>query len=653
MQENTAFQKWRFDFMVMPLQLFRSYTKKSLLLSIDLILVMLTLPLALFVRLETEAFKLHADSLSYKQISIMFLAYLFSFVSLKTYRTIIRLANLSTALRVVAACFLGAFVSFLATNLDAAGPALPRSTYLIQFLMLAPACVGLRFSFRIFQRLSSNRGQGTRTLVFGAGLTTDRFLPFLLQHKEDAIKVLGLIDDDPAKKGSEVQGVKVLGGMGILPKVVKSLQIEQVILSAPSLTGARLRRVVEVLYKLNLKVKILPSVEGYVNGKQAPIDIRDLDIEDLLRRPARNIDKQAVSNLLKGKSILVTGGGGSIGRELVRQIAALNPKLLVINDVSEFALYDILKETDQVFAGVSIEGHLGNISCKRTVEHLFKQYRFDVVFHACAYKHVPLVEGNVCTSILNNILSAKNIFELAAKQGVEKVVLVSSDKAVRPTNVMGATKRLCELLSQYYATTSSTKYSAVRFGNVLASSGSVIPLFMEQIKRGGPVTVTHPEITRYFMLIPEAVSLVLQASTSDTSGEIFVLNMGEPIKILDMAKDLIRLMGKQPEVDIPIQFTGLRPGEKMYEELQCSDENMTPINDDCFRLEKKVPLGATLMSGFHRLISLCEQNDAAEAKNWLFEMIRIQESCLNFENETDSKKVIQLVLPEQLQEAGF
>jgi len=575
----------------MVAQLTKRYMKKLILLASDLVFVCVALPLALYIRLEPSAFLQALNSLSLTHLAVVFFSHLFAFSAFRTYRTIVRLANLFTALRVALAVFLGAVLSFLIANFIVAAPLLPRSTYLIQMLLVVPLCLSTRFSIRIFTRYSRGAEEGIPTLVYGAGLTTDRFLPFVLQHQKNEIRVVGLIDDDPAKRGSEVQGIRVRGNRSAIPKLVAKYAVKQVILAMPSATGAQLRSIVDSLYELNLKVKILPAVEDYVNSaEKKELEFRDINIEDLLRRPPRNINKIAVAKILRGKTVLVTGGGGSIGSELVRQIAALEPSRLIVNDVSEFSLYQITEEIRGKYPSLELVSNLSNMADARACAQLFAAHRIDAVFHACAYKHVPLVEENVCSAILNNILSAKNVFEQAIESGAERVVLISSDKAVRPTNVMGATKRVCELLALWCAENQTQKhkcaFSAVRFGNVLGSSGSVVPKFVEQIRAGGPVTVTHPDITRYFMLIPEAVSLVLQAATASVSGEIFVLNMGEPIKIVDMAKDLIRLMGKQYATDIKIEYSGLRPGEKLYEELRLENENIIAVTEDFFKLER-------------------------------------------------------------------
>jgi FlaA1/EpsC-like NDP-sugar epimerase len=607
------------------------YFKKVFLLSADTLAVLITLPLSLFVRLDFSSFLSTLQNLSAKHFIVIAGSYFSAFFALKTYRTIVRLANLFTAVRVAVACFVGAIASYvLVVHLFALQP-LPRSTYVIQFLLLTPMLVGLRFSWRLGSRLTNRAGSGVPTLVYGAGSATDRFLPVMIRMTEE-MRIIGIIDDDLAKRGSEVQGVRVRGTRKDIPRLMRKYGVEQILLSMPSVSGPALRKIVDELYALNLRVKVLPAAEAYVKSSDTlqVNDIRDLNIEDLLRRAPRSINKAAIQAIIKGRVVLVTGGGGSIGSELVRQIAAMEPSKLVVNDSSEYSLYKISEEIREKHPSLKYVSHLGDVANAAVAENLFKGQKIQAVFHACAYKHVPLVEENICSAVLNNILSARNIFELATKHSCEQVVLISSDKAVRPTNVMGATKRICELLALWYAGMQSKErqcaFSAVRFGNVLGSSGSVVPKFIEQIKTGGPVTVTHPEITRYFMLIPEAVSLVLQAATASRSGEIFVLNMGQSIKIVDMVRDLCRLMGKQEGRDIEIKFTGLRRGEKLYEELQLESETLEAVTEDFFKLAVAAEPDSNFLKELSSLVAIATAGEDAEVKDSIFSMVRKYES---------------------------
>jgi FlaA1/EpsC-like NDP-sugar epimerase len=612
-------------------QIVRSYSKKSFLLGLDLLFVLAALPAALFVRLEPKAAIDAVNSLTIQSFAIVFISFMFSFLSFKTYRTIVRLANLHTALRVGAAVFVGSLVSFLLTNYVIGTPTLPRSTFLIQMLLVAPLCILLRFSFRILDRIANGRSGDVSTLIYGAGLMTDRILPILMRRSNE-FRIRGIIDDNPAKRGSEVQGIRVIGNLADVPALISKYQIELVILSMPSVPGQRIREIIDTLLNHGVKVKILPSPMDFSNGV-ASEEVRDLNIDDLLRRPPRNIDRAAIEKSLSGKCVLVTGGGGSIGSELVRQIASMGPSRLIVNDASEFALYAILEEMKRIHPDLHLRAHLGNLAEQCVCEQLFHSDSIDVVFHACAYKHVPLVEENVCSAVINNIRSACNVFDQSVATKVSRIILISSDKAVRPTNVMGATKRVCELLSLWYAQNQTGEmrcaFSAVRFGNVLGSSGSVVPKFLDQIRSGGPVTITHPDITRYFMLIPEAVSLVLQASVANASGAIFVLNMGDPVKVKEMAEDLIRLMGKTPGSDIKIIYTGLRPGEKLFEELSLESEHIEAVTEDFFKLVRTGAPASDFIREVRSLLSFADSGDVEMTKTSLFRISQAHETSIH------------------------
>jgi len=602
------------------------YLRKVALLALDCALVMASLPIALFMRLDPADAARLVSEIGFDYYALLLVLCVATSYTTKSYLAILRLANLFTALRVtvaLAACFfLFVFFGLLVFNFE---PALPRSTVLIQALLTIPAAVCVRFSFRIADRFLAVRGsEGLRTLVYGAGLATDRILPMMLRSP-DKYDIVGLLDDNPGKKGAEIQGVRILGGRKQLGSLVKRYDVEQVILSMPSVPGAVLRDIVREITESGVRAKILPHPDTLFDTNETPLTARDLNIEDILRRPPRNLDRDAIRATLEGKVVLVTGGGGSIGSELCRQVALTAPSELVVNDASEFALYSIHQELTERFPSLHVTTSLGDVSNKAFCARLFASRKPDLVFHACAYKHVPLCEENVASAFRNNVGTALRVFEESVRHGVERVVLISSDKAVRPTNVMGATKRICELLTLWYAQHRSqdvTRFCCVRFGNVLGSSGSVIPRFLEQIRSGGPVTVTHPEMTRYFLLIPEAASLVLQAvaSAGETS-DIFVLNMGEPVRIVDLASDLITLMGKRVDKDVAITFTGLRPGEKMYEELSLDGETMDAVNEDYSRISNLVAVPPSFCAEQEALLDGCFVLSEEDMVKIIFEAI--------------------------------
>jgi FlaA1/EpsC-like NDP-sugar epimerase len=422
-------------------------------------------------------------------------------------------------------------------------------------------------------RLTCRSAPCKQILIIGAGGSGEKLLREIFDNKQVPYEVVGFLDDDPSKWGRALHGVPIFGPAEQLRDVVKAKKIDQVFISIPSATGAEVRRINEICEKSGVSYKILPAIGQILNEKISIKALRDVRYEDLLRRPPVRLDAHGIEQYLKGQKILVTGAGGSIGSELCRQLIRFNPGEMVLVDAGEANLYGIHMELKHEHDFHNYHCVLSRVQDQPLMDDIFKNYRPDVVFHAAAYKHVPMIERNPWEAVFNNVLGSRVVMELADKYGAGRFVLVSTDKAVRPTNVMGTTKRLTELILLSFKG-SATRFMAVRFGNVLASSGSVIPLFRRQIEQGGPVTVTHPEVTRYFMTIPEAAQLILQAGALGEGGEIFVLEMGTPVKIADMARDLIRLSGKEPGRDVEVIFTGLRPGEKLYEELITRGEDI-------------------------------------------------------------------------------
>jgi FlaA1/EpsC-like NDP-sugar epimerase len=602
----------------------RKSIRFALLLTIDMFFVLLTLPLSLLVRLDFRPPTNYIELIFSNYLFVGVLCYFPFFFMFKTYSTMIRLASLNTALRISVASLLGASLFYFVTSNIMHLDPIPRSVFLIQMLLFVPLAILPRFSFRIMERIIKVFDKGVPTIVYGAGRTTNIFLPILLKPAS-GIKVVGLVDDDGNKRNADLQGVRVLGTGDDLKKLIARHSVEQVIICMPQLSGSALRALLSKLGTMAVTVKIAPNAYDYIDKREVPdrIDLRDINIEDLLRRPPRRVDRDKISNMIQSQTVLVTGGGGSIGSELCRQIVSMEPKALLINDASEFNLYSIIEELKETFPDKKIIPILGRLDRKAECDRIFHSYQVDLVLHAAAYKHVPLVEENILSAVQNNIVSTLNLFDASWRANVKRVILISSDKAVRPTNVMGATKRACELIGLWYSQNrKSTIFSAVRFGNVLGSSGSVIPKFLKQIKDGGPVTITHPDITRYFMLIPEAVSLVLQAAQSCKSGEIYVLDMGEPIKILDLARDLITIAGMKEGEDIQIQFSGLRKGEKMYEELYLGSEELERVSADYYRVASECTLKDTFIQKMCHLIESLDECTPSTAKALLFDLIR-------------------------------
>jgi FlaA1/EpsC-like NDP-sugar epimerase len=464
----------------------------------------------------------------------------------------------------------------------------PRSVFLLDGLIAIVLTGGMRLFIRSFYSsqdfpfawtrsfflpFGGEKNQGKPVIIIGAGDAGEKVAREILENGHKLYFLVGFVDDDERKIGRLVHGVPVLGEVEDLPQLIQKHGVEEVLIAIPSASGKQMRRIVRICDKADIKFKTLPGLKDLIDGKVSIKALRDVSYEDLLGRPQVQLDSQEISDYLKDKVVLVTGAGGSIGSELCRQIIRFDPELLVLVDSGEANLYSVQMELHHEFGFTRYRTVLAQVQDKKLMERIFANYSPQVVFHAAAYKHVPMLEISPWQAVYNNIQGTQTIMEVAVSYKTERFVLVSTDKAVRPTNVMGASKRVTELLMHTFKG-GHTKFMAVRFGNVVGSSGSVIPLFRRQIEKGGPVTVTHPDVTRYFMTIPEAAQLILQAGSMGERGEVFILEMGTPVKIADMARDLIRLCGKEPDEDIEIVFTGLRPGEKLYEELITEGEGI-------------------------------------------------------------------------------
>lgn len=460
---------------------------------------------------------------------------------------------------------------------------LPRSVYLIEPLLFAVAAGAPRFVVR-WRRIALQRApkrRGKRVLIVGAGDAGAMLVSEFDRQPALPVQVVGFVDDDESKIQRKIAGVRVLGKRELIPEVVNRKAVEQIIIAMPSVEPAIIRETMAICRETGAELKILPPLSELVSGQVRVQDVRDVEIEDLLRREPVETDLTAISGYLRNKQVLVTGAGGSIGSELCRQVCTFEPARLIILDHSENNVFEIDNELRERFPAVAVEPIVADIRHRAHIDQLFGRYRPDVVFHAAAHKHVPLMEANPEEAIANNVLGTRNVADAAARNGAERFVMVSTDKAVHPGNVMGATKRMAELVVQAMQANGrgngqrdQTRFVSVRFGNVLGSRGSVIPMFREHIRQGGPVRVTHPDMTRYFMTIPEAVQLILQSAAIGEGGEVFVLDMGEPVRIADLAHDLVRLSGLEPGKDIEIVYTGVRPGEKLFEELVYENETI-------------------------------------------------------------------------------
>lgn len=455
---------------------------------------------------------------------------------------------------------------------------MPRSFYVFDATLLFLLFLTLRFGRRIQKQLFPGKSDDElkkRTLLIGAGSAASILIQETQRINHSPRNIVCIVDDNINKKGKYLRNIPIVGTREDIPMVVKRYKIDEIIISIPSATSKTIKELLEICHETEAKVKILPAIASGFTESLSDL-VREVRYEDLLGRAPVQVNQVGIGAFLEGKTVLVTGGGGSIGSELCRQIVKYNPARLIIFDIYENNAYEIQMELERHYPELQIITLIGSVRDYDRLDKMFEIYKPQIIYHAAAHKHVPLMEDSPNEAIKNNCLGTFNMAKLADIYGAENFTLISTDKAVRPTNVMGATKRICEMIIQSYAKKSkNTRYAAVRFGNVLGSNGSVIPLFLKQIEEGGPVTVTHKEITRFFMTIPEAVSLVLQASLFAKGGEIFVLDMGKPVKIYELAENLIRMKGYKPNVDILIQISGLRPGEKLYEELLMDEEGLT------------------------------------------------------------------------------
>ncbi|HCL03258.1 MAG TPA: nucleoside-diphosphate sugar epimerase [Lachnoclostridium phytofermentans] len=454
---------------------------------------------------------------------------------------------------------------------------IPRSYFFIFPVLLIITTMASRFTYRAIRVKLRKRENGKsceNVMVIGAGEAANMIIKEIINSDHIHKIVKCIIDDAEDKLGRYIHGIKVIGNRDTIIDNVMKYEINEIIIAMPSVSRKEISKILEICKETDCKLYILPGMYQFLNGEVGVSELRGVEVEDLLGRDPIRVDLNSIMGYVKDKVVLITGGGGSIGSELCRQIAGHKPKKLIIVDIYENNAYDIQQELQKRYPDLDLVTLIASVRNEKRLDKIFDTYRPNIVYHAAAHKHVPLMEDSPNEAIKNNVFGTFKTVQAADKYGVEKFVLISSDKAVNPTNIMGATKRICEMIVQTFNRKSKTEFVAVRFGNVLGSNGSVIPLFKKQIEAGGPVTVTHPDIIRYFMTIPEAVSLVLQAGAYAKGGEIFVLDMGEPVKILDLATNLIRLSGYIPGVDIKIKFTGLRPGEKLFEELLMEEEGL-------------------------------------------------------------------------------
>lgn len=516
----------------------------------------------------------------------------------KMYSTMWGGAGIREMLQVVGACFTGAVLQYVLVKIS--GNSLPRSYFLLWFLFMTVSTGVSRMSYRVMRILScrwysrKRLPDRKRVMIVGGGQAGTLLIKELKNSDKSLAEPVCVVDDDSAKYGKYISGVPVKGGSDKIIEIAEQMAIDEIYIALPSASPADKKRVLEICQATGKPMKILPGIYQLANGEVNVTKLRNVQIEDLLGREPIQVNLSEIMGYIEGKTVMVTGGGGSIGSELCRQLALHGVGCLIIFDMYENNAYDIQQELKRNYPNLNLVVLIGSVRNTNRLESVFSTYHPDVVYHAAAHKHVPLMEDSPNEAIKNNVIGTYKTAKAAIRHHVKRFVLISTDKAVNPTNIMGASKRLCEMVIQMCNREGDTQFMAVRFGNVLGSNGSVIPLFKRQIEEGGPVTVTHPDIIRYFMTIPEAVSLVLQAGAYAKGGEIFVLNMGEPVKILDMAEKLIRLSGYVPYQDVMITFTGLRPGEKLYEELLMDEEGLTETKN------KRIFIGKPIVMDYEK-----------------------------------------------------
>ena len=599
------------------------YSRKTLM-ALDIILLNISLAFSFILRFETIV----PSQFQFSYIPVITVIGITAFQLADLYDRLWQYASISELQAIIKSAVI--INVFFMTYTYFFQLSLPRSIPLINFMLIVLTLGGLRFSLRLMKNQVYRRGPGsadTRVLIVGAGDAGEMIIREMNKHPNLSKEVVGLVDDDPAKHGLVIHCIEVLGDRHDIPEIISDYNIDEVIIAIPSAPGSEVKEIYKLSSKNNgVTVKTVPGMYEILQGDISLGQLREVKVEDLLRRDSVDLKTDEISAYIEGKRILVTGGGGSIGSELCRQVARFDPELVIIMDIYENNAYLLKRELNDKYPELDIVMEIGDVRDENKLSMLFAKYRPEVVFHAAAHKHVPLMESNPGQAVKNNIFGTKNVARMADRYGTEKFVLISTDKAVNPTNVMGATKRVAEMVIQDYDKKSMTDFAAVRFGNVLGSSGSVVPIFKDQIASGGPVTVTHEDVTRYFMTIPEAVQLVMQAGAMSKGGEVFVLDMGEPVKIMDLARDLISLSGFKPGVDIDIKITGLRPGEKLYEELMSDTENNEATEHQRIFISRLAARpDCNLMNEIDKFLDLLDINDNRKLINKLKDLVQTYE----------------------------
>ena len=600
--------------------------RRIFLVITDIILINGSVFLSLIMRFEINIASVPEEYIQKYIVNVIpfTIVTLIIFWCFRMYHSLWQYASIAELYKIVEACVVAELAHLCVTSFM--GWMLPRSCYFTSGVFLIVAMSASRFMYRLLRQLINeyrHTSEQLKIMIIGAGEATSVLMREISNSRYlDNSKVVCIIDDDLGKVGKYIRGVKIVGTRDHIKEYARYYDIDEIIFAIPSASTKDKREILNICKETSCNFKILPGVYQMVDGEINIKDLRNVDVLDLLGRDPVKVDIESIMGYVKDKTVLVTGGGGSIGSELCRQLVSHKPKCLVIFDIYENNAYDIQQELKIKYPDANVVTLIGSIRNTSRLESVFEQYKPDIVYHAAAHKHVPLMEVSPNEAIKNNVVGTWNVAKMADKYGVKKFVMISTDKAVNPTNVMGATKRICEMIIQSFNEKSKTDFVAVRFGNVLGSNGSVIPLFKRQIEAGGPVTVTHPDIIRYFMTIPEAVSLVLQAGAYAKGGERFILDMGEPVKIDDLAKNLIRLSGYTLGVDMEIKYTGLRPGEKLYEELLMNEEGMQDTDNKLIHIGRPIEFDKEhFYEKLEELKEMAYAEDSADIRKKIMEVV--------------------------------
>ena len=600
--------------------------RRIFLVITDIILINGSVFLSLIMRFEINIASVPEEYIQKYIVNVIpfTIVTLIIFWCFRMYHSLWQYASIAELYKIVEACVVAELAHLCVTSFM--GWMLPRSCYFTSGVFLIVAMSASRFMYRLLRQLINeyrHTSEQVKIMIIGAGEATSVLMREISNSRYlDNSKVVCIIDDDLGKVGKYIRGVKIVGTRDHIKEYARYYDIDEIIFAIPSASTKDKREILNICKETSCNLKILPGVYQMVDGEINIKDLRNVDVLDLLGRDPVKVDIESIMGYVKDKTVLVTGGGGSIGSELCRQLVSHKPKCLVIFDIYENNAYDIQQELKIKYPDANVVTLIGSIRNTSRLESVFEQYKPDIVYHAAAHKHVPLMEVSPNEAIKNNVVGTWNVAKMADKYGVKKFVMISTDKAVNPTNVMGATKRICEMIIQSFNEKSKTDFVAVRFGNVLGSNGSVIPLFKRQIEAGGPVTVTHPDIIRYFMTIPEVVSLVLQAGAYANGGEIFILDMGEPVKIDDLAKNLIRLSGYTLGVDMEIKYTGLRPGEKLYEELLMNEEGMQDTDNKLIHIGRPIEFDKEhFYEKLEELKEMAYAEDSADIRKKIMEVV--------------------------------